>query len=163
YAGFGKLLLDAALFGDIYVIQAATLVAVFVAVLSQLFSVWGYFFSIPRFILTWEKFNVFVCGLPGWGCSFFFKLNSLQESRFIIGLILLAWLPLTLNVMLAGLIDDTIRPYLLLPAIPATLILYAVAVWTWRESRIAIVGVTLIFFWLTVAVVVPFLPLVDPD
>ncbi len=44
YAGFGKLLLDAALFGDVYVIQAATLVAVFVAVLSQIISDVGYSF-----------------------------------------------------------------------------------------------------------------------
>ena len=48
YAGFGKLLLDAALFGDIYVIQAATLVAVFVAVLSQIISDIGYTFLNPR-------------------------------------------------------------------------------------------------------------------
>jgi peptide/nickel transport system permease protein len=48
YAGFGKLLLDAALFGDIYVIQAATLVAVFVAVASQIISDVGYSFLNPR-------------------------------------------------------------------------------------------------------------------
>ncbi len=48
YAGFGKLLLDAALFGDIYVIQAATLVAVFVAVLSQIISDVGYTLLNPR-------------------------------------------------------------------------------------------------------------------
>jgi peptide/nickel transport system permease protein len=48
YAGFGKLLLDAALFGDIYVIQAATLVAVFVAVVSQIISDVGYTFLNPR-------------------------------------------------------------------------------------------------------------------
>ncbi len=48
YAGFGKMLLDAALFGDIYVIQAATLVAVFVAVLSQIISDVGYSFLNPR-------------------------------------------------------------------------------------------------------------------
>jgi len=48
YAGFGKLLLDSALFGDVYVIQAATLVAVFVAVLSQIISDVGYTFLNPR-------------------------------------------------------------------------------------------------------------------
>ena len=48
YAGFGKLLLDAALFGDIYVIQAATLVAVLVAVVSQIISDVGYTFLNPR-------------------------------------------------------------------------------------------------------------------
>src|SRR5215469_10652003 len=119
--------------------------------------------SIPGSVSAEEKSIVSVVASPAVVSPFFSTLKQLQQPRFIIGLILLAWVPLTLNVMLAGFIDDTIRPYLLLPAIPATLILYAVAVWTWRESRIAIVGVTLIFFWLTVAVIVPFLPLVDPD
>jgi peptide/nickel transport system permease protein len=48
YSGFGKLLLDAALYGDVYVIQAATLVAVFVAVVSQIISDVGYTFLNPR-------------------------------------------------------------------------------------------------------------------
>jgi peptide/nickel transport system permease protein len=48
YDGFGKLLLDAALFGDLYVVQAATLAAVVVAVLSQLISDVGYTFLNPR-------------------------------------------------------------------------------------------------------------------
>jgi peptide/nickel transport system permease protein len=48
YNGFGKLLLDAALFGDLYVVQAATLAAVLVAVLSQLISDIGYTFLNPR-------------------------------------------------------------------------------------------------------------------
>ncbi|MBF0276191.1 MAG: ABC transporter permease [SAR324 cluster bacterium] len=48
YKGFGKLLLDAALFGDIYVIEACTLVAVFVAVFSQFISDVGYTFLNPR-------------------------------------------------------------------------------------------------------------------
>ena len=48
YRGFGTLLLDAALFGDIFVIQACTLVAVFVAVLSYFLSDIGYMFLNPR-------------------------------------------------------------------------------------------------------------------
>lgn len=48
YEGFGKLLLDAALFGDLYVVQAATLAAVMVAVLSQIISDVGYTFLNPR-------------------------------------------------------------------------------------------------------------------
>jgi len=48
YEGFGKLLLDAALFGDLYVVQAATLAAVLVAVLSQIISDVGYAFLNPR-------------------------------------------------------------------------------------------------------------------
>ncbi len=48
YDGFGKMLLEAALFGDVYVIQAGTLVAVFVAVFSQIISDVGYTFLNPR-------------------------------------------------------------------------------------------------------------------
>lgn len=48
YEGFGKLLLEAALFGDLYVVQAATLAAVLVAVISQLISDIGYTLLNPR-------------------------------------------------------------------------------------------------------------------
>lgn len=48
YDGFGKLLLEAALFPDVEVVQACTLVAVLVAVLSQIISDIGYTFLNPR-------------------------------------------------------------------------------------------------------------------
>lgn len=48
YKGFGKLLLDASLFGDIYLIEACALIAVFVAVMSQLISDIGYMLLNPR-------------------------------------------------------------------------------------------------------------------
>lgn len=48
YKGFGKLILDAALFNDIYVIEACTLIAVFVAVFSQVISDIGYTLLNPR-------------------------------------------------------------------------------------------------------------------
>lgn len=48
YKGFGKLLYDAALFGDIYVVEACTMIAVFVAVASQIISDIGYMFLNPR-------------------------------------------------------------------------------------------------------------------
>jgi peptide/nickel transport system permease protein len=48
YRGFGRMLFDAANFGDIQVIQAATLVAVAVAVASQLLSDVTYVFLNPR-------------------------------------------------------------------------------------------------------------------
>ncbi len=48
YRGFGKLLYDGATFGDIYLIEACTLVAVFVAVLSQFISDVGYTLLNPR-------------------------------------------------------------------------------------------------------------------
>ncbi|MCB1472035.1 MAG: ABC transporter permease [Rhodobiaceae bacterium] len=48
YDGFGKLLLEAALFPDVEVVQACTLVAVAVAVVSQIISDVGYTFLNPR-------------------------------------------------------------------------------------------------------------------
>ena len=48
YKGFGKLLYDASLFGDVYLIEACTMVAVFVAVLSQFISDVGYTMLNPR-------------------------------------------------------------------------------------------------------------------
>lgn len=48
YAGFGRMLFDAANFGDIQVLQAATLVAVCVAVVSQLLSDLAYVLLNPR-------------------------------------------------------------------------------------------------------------------
>ena len=48
YSGFGRMLYDAAVYGDIAVLQAATLVAVAVAVISQLLSDIGYILLNPR-------------------------------------------------------------------------------------------------------------------
>jgi peptide/nickel transport system permease protein len=48
YAGFGRMLFDAANFGDIQVLQAATLVAIAVAVASQLLSDAAYAWLNPR-------------------------------------------------------------------------------------------------------------------
>jgi peptide/nickel transport system permease protein len=48
YRGFGRMMFDAANFGDIQVLQAATLVAVCVAVASQLLSDAAYVFLNPR-------------------------------------------------------------------------------------------------------------------
>jgi peptide/nickel transport system permease protein len=52
YRGFGRMLFDAANFGDIQVLQAATLVAVGVAVASQLMSDAAYVFLNPRVRFT---------------------------------------------------------------------------------------------------------------
>ena len=48
YNGIGKLLVEAARFGDVQVVQAITLIAVFVAVVSQLISDIGYAWLNPR-------------------------------------------------------------------------------------------------------------------
>jgi peptide/nickel transport system permease protein len=90
-------------------------------------------------------------------------LKRLQQPRVLVALVLLMWIPLTIHVMFGPYFDDPLRTDVLWPAIPATLLLYVVAVLSWRESPIAVLGVTLVFFWLVVAVTVPFLPLVDPN
>jgi len=86
----------------------------------------------------------------------------LAQPRNALILLLLMWLPLVAYVMFKRQLGDA-ADYVLLPAIPAALLLYAVAVWSWRESWVAVIGVTLVFFWLFLAVAAPYLPLLDPN
>jgi peptide/nickel transport system permease protein len=48
YPGFGRLLLEASLFGDIAVVEAATLIALVVATLTQLAGDLGYMLLNPQ-------------------------------------------------------------------------------------------------------------------
>jgi peptide/nickel transport system permease protein len=83
-------------------------------------------------------------------------------SRAAAILLALIWAPLVAYVMFrSGL--GAAAPYILLPAVPAVIALYVLAVRDWRESRVAIVGVTLVCFWLLAAVSAPYLPLPDPN
>ena len=52
YPGFGKMLLEAALFGDIALVEASTVIALVVAVTSQLIGDIGYMFLNPRIRFT---------------------------------------------------------------------------------------------------------------
>jgi peptide/nickel transport system permease protein len=83
-------------------------------------------------------------------------------SRTVILLLALIWLPLVAFVMFRSALG-VVAPYVLLPAIPAVIVLYAGAVRSWRESRVALLGVTLVCFWLLLAVSAPYLPLPDPN
>jgi peptide/nickel transport system permease protein len=83
-------------------------------------------------------------------------------SRTLAVLLALIWLPLTAYVMFRPALG-AIAPYILLPAIPAVIALYAMAVHRWRESWVAILGVSLVCFWLLMAVSAPYLPLPDPN
>jgi len=83
-------------------------------------------------------------------------------SRTLGVLLALIWLPLTAYVMFRPALG-AIAPYILLPAIPAVIALYAFALRRWRESWPAILGVSLVCFWLLVAVSAPYLPLPDPN
>jgi peptide/nickel transport system permease protein len=89
-------------------------------------------------------------------------LSRLTRPRPVVALLLLVWLPLVAYVMF-GREFGALRPYVLLPAIPAVLLLYITAVRAWGESWVAVAGTTLVFFWLVMAVTAPYLPLLDPN
>ena len=89
--------------------------------------------------------------------------GSISGPRLIIGLVLLIWLPLVAYVMFGRQLGPDLRNIILLPAIPAALALYALAVYSWRESWVAVLGVSLVFFWVILAVAAPYLPLIDPN
>src|SRR5919106_3121916 len=86
----------------------------------------------------------------------------LITPRTVLILLLLMWVPLTLHVMFGHALGAA-RNLVLLPAIPATVVLYVVAITAWRESTVAVIGASLVFFWVFIAVTAPFLPLIDPN
>jgi peptide/nickel transport system permease protein len=77
-------------------------------------------------------------------------------------LVALVWVPLTCYVMGRSTLGS-LAPYVLAPAVPAVVILYCAGVRRWRESSVALLGLSLVCFWLLVAVTVPYLPLPDPN
>jgi peptide/nickel transport system permease protein len=89
-------------------------------------------------------------------------IERLSQTKSIIWLIVLIWVPLTIYVMFSKQLGTT-KDLVLIPAIPACIILYILAVHAWRESWIAVLGVSLVFLWLLLAVTAPFLPLADPN
>jgi peptide/nickel transport system permease protein len=89
-------------------------------------------------------------------------MARLSSARAVLILVLLMWVPLTLHVMFGHALGPW-RNIVLLPAIPATVVLYLVAITAWRESTVAVIGASLVFFWLFIAVTAPFLPLIDPN
>lgn len=89
-------------------------------------------------------------------------LARLSQPKPIVVLLLLMWIPLVVYVMFGSALGG-LRNYVLLPAVPATLLLYVMGVRAWSESWIAVVGLTLVMFWLLMAVSAPYLPLLDPN
>ena len=79
--------------------------------------------------------------------------DRLSTPRALIILIVLMWVPLTLHVMFGGVLGP-LKDIVLIPAIPATVLLYVLAIRSWRESTVAVIGVTLVCFWLLMAVTV---------
>jgi peptide/nickel transport system permease protein len=86
----------------------------------------------------------------------------ISPAKGVALLLALIWLPLVIFVLYRAQLGVRAQ-YVLLPAIPAVLILYGWALRSWRDSRVALFGLTLVCFWLLIAVSVPFLPLPDPD
>ena len=86
-------------------------------------------------------------------------LSRLSQPKPLIILILLMWVPLIIYVMFGHMIEDT-KNIILMPAVPVTILLYVLAVRGWWESKIAVIGATLVFFWLLMAVSAPFLHLI---
>ncbi|MGF1477740.1 MAG: ABC transporter permease [Geminicoccaceae bacterium] len=88
--------------------------------------------------------------------------SYLKRPQSILLLLLIMWVPLTVYVMFGKAVGPA-ATYALIPAIPAVILLYVLAVTSWRESWVAVLGVTLVCFWLLMAVSAPFLPLIDPN
>jgi peptide/nickel transport system permease protein len=80
----------------------------------------------------------------------------------VAGLIALIWMPLAGYVMFGTALGAT-GSIVLLPAGPAVVLLYAIVASRWKDSPMAIVGLTLVCFWLLLAATAPYLPLADPN
>lgn len=89
-------------------------------------------------------------------------LSRLSEPKPLLILLLLVWIPLTVYVMFGKALGNS-ADLVLIPAMPSVLLLYFLALRAWRESWVAVLGATLVFFWLIMAVFAPFLPLLDPN
>jgi len=89
-------------------------------------------------------------------------LAPLTATQTVALSLALIWAPLVGLVMFRAALG-AVAPYVLLPAIPAVIALYVMAARRWRESWVAVLGVTLVSFWLLMAVSAPYLPLPDPN
>lgn len=88
--------------------------------------------------------------------------RAVTPLRASILMVILIWIALCAYVMAPALLGPA-KDWVLLPAIPMTLAVWWFAVRAWRGSTIAVVGVTLVLFWILMAVSAPYLPLADPN
>lgn len=86
----------------------------------------------------------------------------LSPLRVAVVLIAVVWLALVGYVMFPAQLG-ALRDHILLPAIPAVIVLYVMAFRAWRSSPIALIGLTLVAFWVLMAVSAPYLPILDPN
>lgn len=94
-------------------------------------------------------------------------LKQLNEPKPMLWMLALMWFPLMIFVMARSALTETQGMILLLPAVPATILLYVTLVVAWHESLIARIGLTLVMFWLLMAVSAPYLQhfgiILDPN
>ncbi|MEM6666649.1 MAG: ABC transporter permease [Pseudomonadota bacterium] len=88
-------------------------------------------------------------------------LEKLSTPKPLITLGILFWIPLCVYVMGGG--ASSMPSWVLWPAVPSVLLLYVLGLRAFHESVVALIGLTLVFFWLGAAVFAPFLPLADPN
>ncbi|MDQ0512264.1 ABC transporter permease [Ancylobacter amanitiformis] len=87
---------------------------------------------------------------------------TIARLPVVVALLALVWCSLVAYVVF----PDALGPAhaaALIPSIPAALVLYGLGIVSWRESAIARIGLTLVMFWILMAVAAPYLPLVDPN
>ncbi|MGH7156043.1 MAG: hypothetical protein ACREF3_19115, partial [Acetobacteraceae bacterium] len=59
-------------------------------------------------------------------------LRRLQQPRVSLAMLLLMWVPLTIYVMFGAYLGNPLKTDLLVPAIPAAILLYVIAALSWR-------------------------------
>lgn len=89
----------------------------------------------------------------------FMAISPLKTAVFLLAVI---WLALVGYVMFPAYLGSA-HDHILLPAIPAVVILYVMALRAWWKSPVALIGLTLVMFWILMAVSAPYLPIVDPN
>ncbi len=87
-------------------------------------------------------------------------LRRMSRPATLVALFAAIWLPLLAYVLDGG--REVTRPALLI-AVPSSLLLYLALLAAWQESGVARFGLTIVMFWILVAVSVPFLGLIDPN
>ncbi len=94
-------------------------------------------------------------------------LEQLKEPKPMMLMLALMWFPLMIFVMSGSALSQTAGMILLAPAVPATILLYVTLMAAWHESTIARIGLTLVMFWLLMAVTAPYLQatgiILDPN
>lgn len=89
-------------------------------------------------------------------------LARISGIKLVVFLIALIWVTLSSYVMIPDLLG-ALHHWILLPAIPAVILLYLVSLRLFRGSTIAKVGISLVLFWILMAVTAPYLPILDPN